>query len=151
MRYSVARKIAATIVKLYKKKSLKEFGQKLDRDYRLVNKVFWQTIRRLRGKRTPTATFIGNTNGVLLKHQKGILNRWREYFCQLLNPVTVQHLETSEEQFGGEIYLTEAEVNTAIKSLKAGKIPGEDDIRPEMLKAMNNFGVRWLTRVFQVA
>ena len=42
-------------------------------------------------------------------------------------------------------------MNTAITSSKADKVPGEDDIRPEMLKAMNNFWVRWLTRVFHVA
>ena len=88
---------------------------------------------------------------MLLKHQKDILNRWREYFCELLNPVTVQHLEISEEQIGKKIHLIEVEVSTAIKSLKAGKAPGEDAIRPKMLKAMKNFVVRWLTRVFQVA
>ena len=63
--------------------------------YRLANKMFWQTIRRLRGKQTPIATFIEN---VLLKNQKGILNFRREYFCELLNPVTGQYFETSEEQ-----------------------------------------------------
>ena len=105
----------------------------------------------MHGKRTPVTTFIKDTNGVLLKHQKGILNCWREYFCQLLNPVTVQHLETPEEQFGKEIHLIKVEVSTVIKSLKAGKAPGEDDIRPKMLKAMNNFGIHWLTRVCQVA
>ena len=95
LQYSAARKTAATIVKQSKEKSWEEFGQKLDTDYRSANKTFWQTIRRLRGKRTLVATFIEDTNGVLLKHQKGILNRWREYFYQLLNPVTLQYLETS--------------------------------------------------------
>ena len=81
------------------------------------------SISRLRGKQTPIATFIKDTNGVLLKHQKNILNRFREYFCHLLNPVAVQHLERYEKQFGEEIHLTEAKVSTVIKSLKAGKAP----------------------------
>ena len=51
---------------------------------------------------------------------------------------------------GEDIHLTEAEVSTAIKSLKAGKARDEDDIRPKRLKAMNNFGVCWLTRVCQI-
>ena len=38
-----------------------------------------------------------------------------------------------------------------IKLLKTEKAPGENDIGPEMLKAMNMFGVRWLTRVCKVA
>ena len=91
-------------------------------------------------KQTPVPTFIENANNVLLKHQKSILNCWRGYFCMLLNPVTVQRLEISEKQISEKIYLTAAEVSTAIKSLKAGKVLGEDDIRAEMLKAMNNFG-----------
>ena len=65
---------------------------------------------------------------MLLKHQIGIVNCWREYFCESLDIVTVQHLEISQEQIGEEIYLTELEVGTGIKSLKAGKVPGEGNI-----------------------
>ena len=42
-------------------------------------------------------------------------------------------------------------MSTTINSLKAGKAPGEDDMRLEMLFAMNNFEICWLTCVFQVA
>ena len=35
--------------------------------------------------------------------------------------------------------------------MKTVKAPGEDDIRPEMLKATNMPGVLWLTRVCKVA
>ena len=82
----------------------------------------------MRGKRIHVVTFVENANGVLLKHQNDTLNCWREYFCEHLNTVTVQHLETSEEQTNEEIYLTEAEVSTTIKSLKAGKVPDKDDL-----------------------
>ena len=85
-------------------------------------------LRCLHGKRTLVATFIKDANCVFLKHAKGILNCWREYFCDLFNPVTVQHLETSKKQIGEEIYLTEAEVSKTIKSLKAGKASGEGNI-----------------------
>ena len=88
----------------------------------------------MRGKRTSVVIFIEDANNVPPKYQKIILNLWREYFCELLNPVTVQHLKTSEEQIGEKIYLTETEVSTVIKSLKAGNVPGKDDIRPKMFK-----------------
>ena len=81
-----------------------------------------------RNKRTPIATIIEDADSVLLKHQKVILNCWKKYVCELLKSVTVQYLETSEEQIGEEIYCTEAEVSTAIKFLEAGKATGENDI-----------------------
>ena len=96
----------------------------------------------LRGKQTPVATFIKDTNGVLLKHQKGILNCWIKYVYKLLNPVTVQHLKTSKEQICKKFHLTEVQVSTAIKSLKSGKAPDKNDIPFKMLKATNNFAVR---------
>ena len=139
------------VVKLSKERAWKEFGERLDDDFKTANKVFWQTIHRLRGKRSRAALFIEDSNGVTLKDQDAILNRWREYFSDLLNPVDATPIQIHEEQVGEDIQITEADVNAVIKSLKTGKAPGEDDIRPEMLKAMNIHGVRWLTRVCKVA
>ena len=98
------------------------------------------------------ALFIEESNGVVtLKGRDAILNRWREYCSDLLNPVGATLTQIHEEQVGKDIQITEADVNAVIKSLKTSKTPGEDDIRPDMLKAMNIYGVRWLTRVCKVA
>ena len=92
---------AATKVKLSKERAWKEFGERLDDDFKTANKVFWQTIRRLRGKRSRAALFIDDSNGVTLKDQDAILNRWREYFSDLLNPVDATPIQIHEEQVEG--------------------------------------------------
>ena len=104
----------------------------------------------MRGKRSQTAFFIEGSNGLTLKDQDAILNRWREYFSDLLNPVDATPTQIHKKQVGEHIQI-EADVNAVIKPLKTAKANGEDDIRPEMLKAMNMCGVRWLTRVCKVA
>ena len=149
--YSEARKAASTKVKLSKERAWKEFGERLDDDFKTANKVFWQTIRRLCRKRSRAAFFIKDLNGVTLKDQDAILNRCRDYFSDLLNPVDATPTQIHEEEVGEDIQITEADVNAVIESLTTGKAPGENDIRPEMLKAMYIYGVRWLTRVCKVA
>ena len=110
----------------------------------MANKVFWQTIRRLRGKRSQAAFFIEGSNGVTLKKQDAIFNRWREYFSDLLNPVDATLTQIHEKQVGEDIKITEADVNVVIKTLRTGKALGEDDIRPELFKS--NEGV-WCSLV----
>ena len=85
--YSEARKVAATKVKLCKARAWKEFGERLDDDFKMANKVLEQTIRRGRGKRSQAVFFIEGSNGVTLKDQDAILNRWRECFSDFLNPI----------------------------------------------------------------
>ena len=62
----------------------------------------------------------------------------KEYFSDLLNPVDTDAtpIQIRKEQVGEDIQIIEEDVNAVFKSLKTGKAPGEDDIRPEMLKAM---------------
>ena len=47
--------------------------------------------------------------------------------------------------------ITYAEVAAVTRGLKSGKATGENENRPEMLKALNGEGICWLTRVCHVA
>ena len=129
-----------------------EFGHRLESNYKSANKVFWQTVRRLRGKRSHTTTSIKDAEGNILSDGSCILSRWREYFEDLLNPVEANNLDTPEVTQHREMEsLTAAEVATAIKQLKSGKAAGGDEIRPEMLKSLTWEGILWLTRVCRLA
>ena len=153
-RYTEARKTSARIVREAKAESWEKFGERLELNYSTANKVFWQTIRRLRGRKSSSARTIKSSEGTLLTNERDILKRWGEYFKDLLNPVTVTSTEAHEVHLGAESShggISEAEVSSAIKLLKSGKAAGDDEIRPEMLKALNRDGVLWLTRVCQVA
>ena len=81
-----------------------------------------------------------------------MLSRWREYFDYYTNPVKASTRDTHKVTYlREEEVFTAAEVATTIKEIKSGKAAGEDEIRPEMLKALTGEGILWLPRVCQVA
>ena len=65
-RYTEARKAATSAVEKSKEKSWEEFGRRLDSNYFSVYKVFWQTICRLRGKRSSVTYSIKDSAGNIL-------------------------------------------------------------------------------------
>ena len=150
-RYTEVQKAATSAVKKSKEKSWEEFGCRLDSNYFLANKVFWQTIRRLRGKRSSVTYSIKDSAGSILRDENEILSRWREYSEDRSNPVKVSTRDTYKvTHLGEEEVFAASEVATAIKGIKCGKAAGEDEIRPEMLKTLTGKGILWLTRVCQV-
>ena len=95
---------------------------------------------------------IKNSVGNIPTNENEILSRRREYFEDLLNPVKASTRDTQEVMHvREEEVFTAAEVATAIKGIESGKASGEDEIRPEMLKALTGEGVLWLTPGCQVA
>jgi len=64
----------------------------------------------------------------------------------ILNPITTTPLDAHKVHFVEEITIAAVEVPLAVKPLKAA---GCDEIRPEMLRALNR-GVLCLTLVYQV-
>ena len=127
--YPEARKAATLAVKKFKEKSWKEFGRRLDSNYFSANKVFWQTICCLRGKKSSVKDSIKDFAANILTDENEILSRWREYFEDLLNPVKALTCDTQEViQLEEEEVFTAAEVATATKGIKSGKAAGEEKI-----------------------
>jgi len=107
--------------------------------------LLFKTIWRLHGTKSNIVRSIEEQNGALLSNQNDILCRWKEYFKVLLNPVTHALLDIQEKvHLGKENAITLAKVFLAVKTLKAGKAAGCDEIWLEILQAMNS-GVLWLT------
>ena len=98
-----------------KERSWKEFGRRLDSNYSSANKVFWHTIRRLRGKSLSTKTSIKDSTGNILRGEKEIFSHLREYFEDWLNPVKATPTDTFDTiNFGKEEVFTLTEVAAAI-------------------------------------
>ena len=132
--------------------SWEKLGRRLDSNYLSANKVFWQIIRRLRGKSLSTMISVKDSTGNIIWDEKEIILRWREYFEDLLNPVRATPTDICDTiDFWKKQVLTSTKVTAAIQGLKSGKAAGENEIRPEMLKTLNEEEVRWLARVCQVA
>ena len=124
----------------------------MDSNYFLANKVFWHTIRRLRGKRSSVTYSIKDSACNVLTVENEILSQLREYFEDHLNPVKASTRDTQKvTHLGEEEVFTAAELTTAITGIKSGKAAGEDEIRTKMLKALTGEGILWLTSVCQVA
>ncbi|TWW68268.1 hypothetical protein D4764_19G0000660 [Takifugu flavidus] len=115
-------------------------------------KRFWTTIRLLRKGKQCTVNTVYSGDGVLLTSTRDVVDRWKEYFEDLLNPT---NMPSSEEVGPGDLgtgsRISRAEVAEVVKKLLVDKAPGVDDIRPEFLKALDVVGLSWLTRLCNIA
>ncbi|GAA6083977.1 receptor-type tyrosine-protein phosphatase F-like, partial [Tachysurus ichikawai] len=129
-----------------------EFGEAMEKDYRLASKKFWQTVRRLRrGKQCPAHT-VYSVSGNLLTSTGDILGQWKEYFEDLFNPNDMSSSEEAEAE--GSVVdslIPQAEVTEVVEKLLSGKAPGVDEIRPEYLKSLDVVGLSWLTHLCNIA
>uniref|UniRef100_A0A674P165 Reverse transcriptase domain-containing protein n=1 Tax=Takifugu rubripes TaxID=31033 RepID=A0A674P165_TAKRU len=150
--YRQARHSAATAVAEPKTRAWEEFGEAMESDFWTASKRFWTTIRRLRKGKQCTVNTVYSGDGVLLTSTRDVVDRWKEYFEDLLNPTNAP---SSEEVGPGDLemgsHISGAEVAEVVKKLLGGKAPGVDEIRPEFLKALDVVGLSWLTRLCNIA
>ena len=101
-----------------------EFGEAMGNHFWMALKRFWTTIRHLRmGKQC----IVYSEDGALLTSTKDVVDRWREYFEDILNP----REEAGPRDSGTGSLISSPEVAEVVKKLFAGRSPGE--IRPEFL------------------
>ncbi|TWW77679.1 hypothetical protein D4764_12G0010690 [Takifugu flavidus] len=125
-----------------KTRAWEEFGEAIKNDFWTASKRFWTTIRRLRKGKQCTVNTVYSGDGVLLTSTRDVVDRWKEYFEDLLNPTNAP---SSEEAGPGDLgtgsHIPGAEVAEVVKKLLSGKAPGEDEIRPDLLKALDVVGL----------
>ena len=151
-RYRLAKRAAAAAVAEAKTRVWEEFGEAMENDFRTASKRFWSTIRRLRGGKRCTVNTVYSGDGALLTSTRDIVNRWKEYFEDLLNPTdTSSDSEAGPGVSGVDSPISGVEVAEVVKKLLGGRAPGVDEIRPEFLKALDVVGLSWLTRLCNIA
>jgi len=106
------------------------------------SKKFFNEIKHLIWQNTRLSYMCKNVQNTILTQMGQILNRWKEYFCTLLNTETEglpdnhkTQLKHSDNQQDIEIPApTFNEVCCIINKLKSGKAGGTDNIIPELIK-----------------
>ena len=82
----------------------------------------------------------------------GDINRQRkEHFDEFLNPASMSsEKETEFEHSEDASLISLPEVTEVVKKLLCSKVPGDDEIHPEMLKFLDIAGLSWLTSLLNV-
>lgn len=145
-------KYVKTSVREAKQKTWKDFGEKLERDSKGNQKLFYKTLKNMRNKTEYDTVTVKSTDGTVLIEENQIMQRWQQYFEQLLNAdSTYQQKEieisNTKEEIDIEV-VTRDEVDEAIKKLKNGKSPGHDKITAEMFKNMGILGKETLRQIY---
>ena len=101
----------------------------------------YSLLRKVYGSKSSTVTPLRSKDGShLIKDEKGILDRWKEHFNDLLNRESIidesfiDRIPQSDIKWVLNDKPSKDEVNKAIDQLKLGKAPGRDGITVEMLR-----------------
>lgn len=102
---------------------------------------FYQAVNAEKRGFQPRTSMCKAKGGDLICHKNGILDRWREYFHELLNVDSgVRQQNSSKRPYEGNdgkecSAPSREDVISAINSLKNNKAPGNDSLSAELFKA----------------
>lgn len=135
-----ARKKAKQVCRQEKRKYINEELNTIEEKYKNKEiRNFYQGAKKLReiGQKVPA--YLKNKNGDLIGSTKEKLNRWVEYFDEVLNIGNYEEQTREQEEFhnnGQEVIEepTDQEIEEECKKLKNNKSSGENGIPAEVLK-----------------
>ena len=117
---------------------------------------FYQHVKRQREGYAPPTTFCNDAAGNLLVNDADVLERWREYFAELLGGNTDEATRTGvtpTEPTSGSLEEiptpSKDEIKAAIRKLKRNKSPGSDGIPAELIKSAGDSFTDYLYQLFQ--
>lgn len=146
------------LVAAAKEKSWIEFGNQMERDSKENQKLFYRVLKSFRKKRQESDIYIRDKKQKILTNEVEIMERWREYYQELLGQQTRDTEETTtdpENEDPGEEEEIEnlkmEELETVIRTLKNGKASGSDKVTTEMIKNLGEVGKRAILEIINKA
>ncbi|XP_071652474.1 uncharacterized protein [Temnothorax longispinosus] len=147
-KYRESRRQAKKTLRKKKKAHLKRYMERIE-ELSTQNECrkLYQATKRMTKEFQPRTNSCKDKNGKLIGEEKKVLERWAEYFAELLN---VQE-RSEENEENEEVHMKVdpeitmpllEEVEEAVKRQRNGRAPGEDQLTAELLK----YGGRALTK-----
>lgn len=159
--YKAQRTRVKDMIKKAKEDCWRKFGQKMERNSKENQKLFYKTLKNIREKKpAQKIATVKNKKGEIITGEKQIMERWKQHFEELLRSSASETTKNSLDEVRKRRQLTKQdtegnttrkitieELKDAINWLKSGKAPGHDRITAEMLKNLGTDGVRLLLQV----
>jgi hypothetical protein len=103
---------------------------------RLIEIHLYRGINEFKKGYQPRNNLLKDTNGDLLADTLRILNRWENYYCQILNMYWVNSVRRTEIHTAEPLIPepSSIEVKIAIENLERYTLPGTDQIPAELIQ-----------------
>jgi len=139
--YIICKKEVNNIIRYEKRRYTKNMLEETEEHQKMNrSRLLFQNINALRKGFKKQEKFLKNCDGMLITDPNDILDKWKDYFENLLNcdePIDTFNWTDVEPNESEYLPPSRIEIAEQIKRLKNHKTPGEDGIQAEILKKLD--------------